>query len=45
MVKGGERQPITWTALTKILDDIGKGELAAKIRQEKPHAYQIKPNC
>ena len=34
-LKGGERQPVTWSALAKVLDDIGKGEVAAEIRKVK----------
>ena len=39
-LRGGERQPVTWTALAKVLDDIGKGELAVRIRQMKSHTFQ-----
>lgn len=39
-LKGGERQPVTWTGLAKVLGDIGKGELAAQIRQMKSHTFQ-----
>ena len=34
-LNGRERQPVTWPALAKVLDDIGKGELAAEIRKVK----------
>ena len=39
-LRGGERQPVTWKALAKVLDDIGKGELAARIREMKSHNSQ-----
>ena len=39
-LRGGERQPVTWTALAKVLDDIDKGELAAQIRQVKSCTFQ-----
>ena len=34
-LKGGERIPVTWSALRDALDDIGKGELAERIKQKK----------
>ena len=34
-LKGGERQPVTWSALARVLEDINKGELAAQIKQVK----------
>ena len=34
-LKGGERQPVTWSALARVLEDIDKGELAAQIKQVK----------
>ena len=30
-LNGGGRVPVTWPALVKVLQDIGKGELAAEI--------------
>ena len=34
-LKGGERRPVTWSALARVLEDINKGELAAQIKQVK----------
>ena len=34
-LKGGERRPVTWSALARVLEDIDKGELAAQIKQVK----------
>ena len=34
-LKGGERLPVTWSALAKALADIRKGELAEQIRKMK----------
>ena len=34
-LKGGERRPVTWSALARVLENIGKGELAAQIKQVK----------
>ena len=34
-LKGGERRPVSWSALARVLEDIDKGELAAQIKQVK----------